>query len=136
MGSASDDSSALGEGPRTILVVDDERAIRSVTVTLLESLGYRALAVEDGASALATLAERRDVVDGVLLDLTMPEIGGAEVLDRLREVHPALPVVVMSGYGERETIRRLGGRRPNGFLEKPFSPRGLEESLRAAFELP
>ncbi len=126
--SGGDASDADGAG-KTILVVDDERCIRSVTVTILESLGFRALSAEDGAAALATVADAS--IDGVLLDLSMPNGGGAEVLDRLRAVDPALPVVVMSGHAEPETLRRLGGRRADGYLAKPFSPAGLEASLRA-----
>jgi CheY-like chemotaxis protein len=67
----------------------------------------------------------------VLLDLTMPRMGGDEALRHLRELQPGLPVVLTSGYGERETLRGLSDLRPEAFLQKPFRVPELQRLVRS-----
>lgn len=111
-----------------VLVVDDQVPVRNVLSGMLTSLGYRVLAAGDGREALDLLslnAETRLVI----LDFTMPQMGGLETLREIRGRWPKLPVVLTSGYGEDEIGEESAGLSPNGFLQKPFSVRDLEATL-------
>jgi PAS domain S-box-containing protein len=121
---------AAGSG--LVLFADDEASVRGVGLTTLEALGYDVLLAEDGGQALElALASTREFCVAVI-DLTMPELGGAEVARRLRESWPSLPIVVMSGYGEQEALVRLAGIAVDGFLPKPFTDKQLEYAVAAA----
>ncbi len=104
--------------PKTILVADDEKGIRDTLRRLLEYEKYRVVLAEDGLQALQ-LTET-DVVDLVLLDIKMPGMDGMEVLSRLHQSQPDLPVVIISGHGTIQTAveaTRLGAF---DFIEKPI----------------
>lgn len=120
----------------TILVVDDEPTVREVARLSLEARGFTVLTAEDGPSGIALFEKRRDDVDAVLLDLTMPGLSGAETLAVLTEMKPGLPVVLTSGHGEQEVWERFRGRRLAGFVQKPFRPRDLVSRIVQALEKP
>jgi DNA-binding NtrC family response regulator len=102
-----------------VLIVDDEPALRrSLARALMPS--YEVLTAEDGASALGLLATTR--VDAVLLDLTMPEMGGAEVLARIKAAHPDVEVVVMASPAELEAAAQATHTGAYAFLLKPVEP--------------
>src|SRR5579883_2494459 len=106
--------------PRTrVLVVDDEAAIRDSLRMTLEYDGYDFLAAATGQEGLA-LAER-EAPDVVLLDVKMPGMDGMEVLDRLRAMNEALPVIVISGHGTAMTGFEAASKGAFDFIEKPFS---------------
>ncbi len=100
----------------TIMVVDDESAIRNLIVTVLEDEGYRAIGVPSGVAALEVFPTERP--DAILLDLMMPVLDGRETLRRLRELPGGLdtPVVIMSAA----ISSRAGGDDVAAFLAKPF----------------
>ena len=115
-----------------ILVIDDEAAIRDSLRMTLEYEGYEFLGAATGQEGLA-LAER-EAPDLVLLDVKMPGMDGIEVLERLRNMNEALPVIVVSGHG---TIRPRSRRPKKGafdFIEKPFASERVLVSLRNALE--
>ncbi|MEQ1891260.1 MAG: transporter substrate-binding domain-containing protein [Planctomycetota bacterium] len=112
------------------LVVDDDPRVLAVACAMLEARGHAVAAAQDEAQALALLTNFRP--DGVLLDLTMPGRGGLELLPLLRRERPTLPVVVMSGYSQRDVTR--AGVRIDGFLAKPFSGDDLARMVEAALE--
>jgi signal transduction histidine kinase len=118
-----------GEG--TILVVDDDPGVRRVASRLLESFGLAVRTCASGTEALSVLAEEPGVYDVVLLDLTMPELSGPEVFERIQARWPGLPVVMMSGYHEDELRAELDTR-ISGFVQKPFTPTDLARRIRAA----
>jgi len=89
-----------------ILLVDDERVVREVLALLLISLGHTVVAVASGAEALARL-EAAEPYDLVLTDLVMPGLGGWELVRRIRERWPTLPVGVMSGNHDSLAERRV-----------------------------
>jgi CheY-like chemotaxis protein len=128
--SLSTPSSAHAPTPseRRVLVVDDEAAIRDVASLLLEDMGWRVRLAATGEDALARIAAERP--DVVLLDLTMPNMSGAEVLARIRRDHGSLPVVIMSGYSEDLLVGR--GLDGVSFLQKPFRGNELHSRLEAA----
>jgi CheY-like chemotaxis protein len=102
----------------TILVVDDEPAVRRTFTAILERSGYRVVTASDGQEGLDTFVADPDAIDGVLLDLSMPKLNGEEVFEELRRVRPDLPVVLSSGYAEQEILDRFGGRL-SAALQKP-----------------
>ncbi|MGI9140470.1 MAG: sigma-54-dependent transcriptional regulator [Gemmatimonadaceae bacterium] len=118
----------------SVLIVDDEPNIRRMVGALLSAEGYDVREAEDGASGLAAAA--REESDVVLLDLLMPgSLDGMATLTRLREAHPDIPVVMMSGragLGDAVRATRLGAF---NFLEKPLTPESVLLTAAAAAEL-
>jgi two-component system, cell cycle sensor histidine kinase and response regulator CckA len=114
----------------TVLIVDDEEAVRLVAAEALGMLGATPLEAGNGAEALALIDRQGDAIDMVLLDLTMPGMNGEETLRHLRQTHPALRVVIMSGYSEGETMQRCASLGVAGYLSKPFEIGDLIERLR------
>jgi len=109
------------EGP--VLVVEDEEVVRSVACRMLEAIGRTATGAASGQAALASIAETCPV--GVLLDLTLPDMGPGEVLGAIRNACPGAFVVLTSGYEEDVVTRDLEtGSAP--FLAKPFAIKDLE----------
>jgi CheY-like chemotaxis protein len=116
----------------TVLVVDDEPSVRRVVTRMLEHAGYRALAARSGREGLALLEAQRGEIAALVLDLTMPDLRGEEVLASLREREPALPVVLMSGYARQELESLSAGTTRLGLLHKPFREAELLAALAAA----
>ena len=121
------------EGER-VLVVDDEEMVLSVTEMLLRELGYEALRARSGLEALAVVQEATEPIHAVLLDLAMPEMGGAETFPLLRDHAPDAKIVVCSGYDLDERAQDLLDSGAAGFLRKPFGIRELGAALRKALD--
>lgn len=113
-----------------VLVADDEEAVLSVTCKTLERLGYECVRCSNGAEALARLSEGELEVDIALLDLTMPELGGGEVLAELRRRGTTTPVILMSGFGASDASPELMSAGPIDFIEKPFVPGELSRRIQ------
>jgi two-component system, NtrC family, nitrogen regulation response regulator NtrX len=118
--------------PATVLVVDDERAIRESLRMILEYEGYRVEEADGGRAALARLADRRP--DAVMLDIKMPEIDGLELLTAFRERGYEMPVVIITGHGDVTTAIEATKRGAFDFLEKPLQRERVLVSLRNATE--
>jgi len=103
----------------TILIVDDEESILKALGGILEDEGYRTLYAADGIEALEVV--QRETPDLVMLDIWMPRMEGLEALQRLREIHPGLVVVMMSGHGTIETAVKSTKMGAYDFIEKPLS---------------
>lgn len=114
---------------RCVLLIDDEPAVRIVTAKLLRELGQRVLVAESGRAGIELLSQHGDAVDLVLLDLTMPEQSGSEVLGELRRVRDDVKVVVTSGYHASDASMLLSTPNVIGFLEKPHTLARLEVIL-------
>jgi CheY-like chemotaxis protein len=115
-----------------VLVVDDEPVVRRVTQRLLERHGFTVLLANDGREAVHLLNANPDAADLVLMDLTMPGMGGEEAVIYLRSINFNRPILLMSGYDETEVAgfdRRMGIR---GFLRKPFHAAQLVGAVRSA----
>ena len=113
----------------TALIVDDEEAVRSVAATVLEMHGAAVLVAASGEEALELLRAHDAQIAVVLLDMTMPGIGGEETLRRMRMSSARQPVIVMSGYSESETMQRCADLGVVRFIQKPFE---IETLLSAA----
>ncbi len=120
------------KGHGTVLLVDDEQMVREIGKSILEQFGYRVVPARDGEEAVAIYQDRKDTIDMVILDLIMPGRGGKETLKALREIDPAVKVLIASGYsseGTTEEVIRMG---VNGFIQKPYM---IEEILDAVKEI-
>jgi PAS domain S-box-containing protein len=116
----------------TILLVEDERSVRSAVRRLLERHGYHVLEAGNGQDALALVAARHPRINLVLSDMVMPGMGGMELADRVRALSPRIPVVLMTGYTE-EAITRAGERpHDEQIIEKPFTLNTMLEKVRWA----
>jgi len=104
----------------TILLVDDEDAVREIFGIILQRGGYRVLPASSGDQAMAVLRDKEMAVDGVVLDVVMPGLNGQQLLQQIHAARPALPVVLMSGI-DQESLP--GGLTPANFqyrfLKKP-----------------
>jgi CheY-like chemotaxis protein len=117
-----------------VLVVDDEPGVRGLLADVLEELGYEALLAANGAEALARLANRPDARLAIV-DLTLPDVDGLEVIRRMRERTPGMPAILSSGHdvsGAGPWAERLAKAREGGavaVLMKPFRIDALEAAL-------
>jgi signal transduction histidine kinase/ligand-binding sensor domain-containing protein/ActR/RegA family two-component response regulator len=117
-------------GSERILVVEDDESVRKVAVMVLQHLGYTVDDVASGEAALERLGRPNGGPDLLLTDIVLTGISGPELAARAREVHPALPVLFMSGYADAAVLRDAplaGG--PN-FIQKPFTAKGLGRKIR------
>lgn len=123
-------SGRIARGLETILLVDDEKIVLTVTRELLESLGYRVHNAGTGQEAMAIYHEKKGEIALVILDMIMPEMSGGETFDRLKEINPDIHVLLSSGYsidGEAQTIMERGC---SGFIQKPFKLEDLSRKIR------
>jgi CheY-like chemotaxis protein len=124
------------QGSGTVLLAEDEMAVRRLTTHLLRRLGYEVLAVKDGAEAISALEQQGDRFTCVLTDLTMPRLDGWQVLHAVRNQRPELPVILTSGYDLEQLLEgRDSPDRPTAFLRKPFRLGALQEALALALDL-
>ena len=119
-------------GPAQVLVVDDDEAVREAALRCLERAGYEVCEAASGREAIAELERSPESVDLVLLDLTMPDLGGEETFLGLREIRPDLRVLLTSGYDRGEVARRFGVDGVTGFLAKPYDPETLVARVTTA----
>jgi CheY-like chemotaxis protein len=118
--------------PCTVLVVDDEALVRTQLRRTLQLRGYTVVEAPDGRSALEHLTGGKQRPDVVVLDMTMPDIDGAEVLRRARAAGSRVPVVISSGYLDVSIERRLPRGQFQGFLAKPYGATDLVNAIEAA----
>lgn len=116
---------------RAVLVVDDDRMVREVATLSLKRAGYRVIAVGSGQEAVDLVAAARDIVDAVLLDLSMPVMDGWETAALLKACRPDLPIALTSGYGEDQFPDRVQDAAYDAFLHKPFGPLELAACIDA-----
>ena len=117
------------QGAGTILVVDDEEVVRGAASNALERYGYRVLIAKNGLEALEVFRRYAGKIDLVLLDLTMPLMGGEDTLRNLKEIQPSVKVLLSSGFNEVETIRKFTGRGLAGFIQKPYAGMRLVQKV-------
>jgi two-component system cell cycle sensor histidine kinase/response regulator CckA len=117
------------EGRETVLVVEDEEAVRRLVLTTLERRGYHVLMASSGVEAMHFARDHKGPIHLMLTDLVMPQMGGAEVIKRMRRKRPDTAVLCMSGYTDR-SIQRTRSIAGHDFLQKPFTPTQLLQKVR------
>lgn len=110
-----------------VLLVEDDEDNRELMTEVLETAGYEVVTAASGAEGLRRLSE--GPMDAVVTDVGMPGMGGLEVARAAKRLAPGLPVVVVTGYAEREDIRNARGREVDAVLVKPVEPDLLTASL-------
>jgi CheY-like chemotaxis protein len=125
--------STLGRGSETVLLVEDEESLRTLTRTLLEQGGYTVLEARQGSEAIEIARQHRGPIDLLLTDMVMPGLGGPEVARDLVPIHPESKVLYMSGYA---SFPRRGMLDSDAILlQKPFTRDGLLSKLREVLDV-
>ena len=118
------------KGTETILLIDDEEMIIEVGKEMLENLGYTVLSAKSGKEAITTYQKDMDRIEGVILDMVMPGMGGSETYDRLKAINPDIKVLLSSGYNIDGLAKTILAKGCDGFIQKPFSLEDLSKKLR------
>jgi signal transduction histidine kinase/CheY-like chemotaxis protein len=119
-------------GAGAVLVIDDDSGVRMALRMLLEHFGFDVVEAADGRAGVLAFEARPAAWVAIVLDMTMPELGGEEVFERIRVVRDDVPVIISSGYDEDEAARLFASKGLAAFLPKPFTAEQLATRLRAA----
>ena len=115
---------------RMVLVVDDEPMVLEVTGDMLAVLGFSALLCASGQQAIELFERRHPQIDLAIIDLTMPDMDGAETIRRLRQIDPSLKVILSSGYGRERLAVDILGPECDAFIQKPYSLDALSSKIK------
>jgi PAS domain S-box-containing protein len=127
-------ASSIASGDETVLVVEDEEAVRGLAARILRMAGYRVLSAASGADALALCAEHEGRIDLLLTDVVMPQMSGRELWERLSKLRPGLAVLYMSGYTDNAIVHHGVLDPGTYFVNKPFSAAELTQKVREALD--
>ncbi|MBZ5682440.1 MAG: GAF domain-containing protein [Acidobacteriia bacterium] len=125
---------SMPKGTETILLVEDEEGIRSLTSEFLCAQGYTVLDAMNGEKALRIADGHEDLIHLLVTDMVMPKLGGIELAHRLRKVRPQMKVLFMSGYPEHPALSSEGAGQPETILQKPFSLDTLAHKVRSVLD--
>jgi len=109
----------------TVLVIDDDEPVAELAEIFLTQAGFRVLVAGGGREGLELYKKHADRIGLVVLDLTMPDLTGDQVLEKLRLVEPGLPIIISSGYTHKIVAKKLGGAEFTDFVQKPYEPEEL-----------
>jgi PAS domain S-box-containing protein len=123
-------------GSETILLVEDEEAVRVLARKTLQSFGYRVLEAINGEEALRVVAKGRDKIHLLLTDVVMPGMSGREVAERLSPLFPGLKILYMTGYADTAIVHHGILEPGTALLLKPFKPDGLAQKVREVLDKP
>jgi PAS domain S-box-containing protein len=129
-------STAKYRGQETILLVEDEAGVRQLVSTVLQRHGFTVLEASHGSDALDLSATHQGPIHLVLTDMVMPGMGGQELAQRLKPLHPDLKILFMTGYAEHANQLQDLPSREKCYLQKPFEARGLLQRVRELLDAP
>ncbi|HUQ99126.1 MAG TPA: PAS domain S-box protein [Gemmatimonadaceae bacterium] len=121
-------------GSETILLVEDEEAVRRLTSRILQNQGYRVLAAQHGREAMDIATKEEGIIHLVLTDIVMPGMNGRGLVERLSGIRPAIKSLYMSGYTDDDIVRRGFVEPSRSFLQKPFTSDGLLQTVRKVLD--
>lgn len=127
------DSASPARGFGTILLAEDEEAVRELAAEFLKACGYTVLVAKDGLDALEMAEQRRGSIHVLVTDVVMPRMRGTELARKLKRSHPELKIVYMSGYLEHDS-QDNDYERDSTFLQKPFTRDSLLQKIRDAID--
>jgi len=113
----------------TALVIDDEPPSRRLADRMLSTMGFHVMSARNGVEALDIFKKDHDIITLVLLDLTMPEMSGAQTFQELLKINPDTKVIICSGYSTKTSEESFPGQQPAGFIQKPFSFEDLTKAI-------
>lgn len=122
------------QAERTIMVVDDDEAIRTTFSLVLEQEGFNVIPAQHGQQALDIFAARSDDFDCIILDLIMPEMDGEQTLYKMRHLRADIPIILTSGYSETEIQSRFLDESPTAFIQKPFQVTSLLKTIQKVLQ--
>jgi len=117
-------------GNETILLVDDEEAIRELAEDILTRFGYTVLMASDGETALEIYREKKEEINLVILDIIMPGMGGRKCLEELLKMNPKSRIIIASGYSINGPAKEVLEAGAKGFISKPYDMRGMLQTVR------
>jgi PAS domain S-box-containing protein len=129
-------STSQYRGRETILLVEDEAGVRQLVSTILQGHGFTVLEASHGNDALKLSSRHQGPIHLVLTDMVMPGMGGQELAERLKPMHPDLKVLFMTGYGEHAKLQQDTPNQEIFFLQKPFKAHGLLQRVRELLDAP
>jgi len=121
-------------GTETVLLVEDDDTVRALTRRVLDRHGYHVLEARNGVEALQIAEPTTQLIDLVISDIVMPELGGRQLVERLRKIRPEVPVLLMSGYTDDAIVRHGIIESGEPFLPKPFTNEALTRKVRAVLD--
>ncbi len=108
-----------------VLLADDEPDVRRVAAKMLKRMGFEVMLAQDGMEAVEIFRDNTDIIDMVVLDLTMPRLGGREAMLHIREMAPGISILLSSGYSDNASLTGS-----SGFIQKPYTQARFREALR------
>lgn len=123
------ESATAVSGAGTVLVVDDEEALRETISLMLEGLGYTVVSAENGRQALTIFEAHHESIDLVTLDMIMPEMNGHDCFFAMQEIDAAIPVILISGYSNSSDVEEMKTAGLKGVLKKPFNRAVLSQAV-------
>ena len=127
---------AVAKGNETLLMAEDELEIRTMLKTFLEGLGYEVLVAQDGQEALQVFSSHQDRIDLVILDAVMPRLSGPKVYEQMRSIRPALPCILLTGYGDEMIKKHSAEGLEIQVLRKPVTFEELGRKIRDILDQP
>ncbi len=124
----------LVRGTETILLIEDEESVLEVGEKSLKAMGYQVLIARDGKEAIELFRKSWRTIDLVILDIILPAMGGSEIFDYLKKIHPKVKVLLSSGYSIDGEATKLLERGCQGFIQKPFDLKQLSRHVRAILD--
>ena len=125
---------AAPKGTETVLLVEDEDAVRSLARIVLQGAGYHVLEASDGREGLAVAGRYEGSIHLLLTDVVMPVLGGRQLAVRLLVLHPEMKVLFQSGYTDDSVIRHGVLQEKVHFLQKPYTPAALAMKVREVLD--
>jgi CheY-like chemotaxis protein len=124
------------KGSETILVVEDDEVVRNLATRILKKQGYKVLEAPNGGSALIMCEDFKETINLIITDVVMPGMSGRNLVDRLREIHPEMKVLFMSGYTDNVIVHHGILEKEIDFIQKPFTIENLSKKVREILERP
>ncbi len=134
VGAASGIQKIPMRGTETVLLVEDEEAVRRIACISLETQGYTVLVAGGGTEAIRVAKEHSGEIHLLVTDVVMPEMGGRQLAETMRLRRPGLQVLFMSGYTDDAVVHHGVSEATDAFIQKPFSPLGLARKVRAVLD--
>jgi signal transduction histidine kinase/CheY-like chemotaxis protein len=125
---------AVPPGSGMLMIVDDDPIVRRAVAKAVESLGYSTVEATSGTDAVEIYRAHKDEIRGIVLDMVMPQMSGRATYVALKEIDPAVPVLLMSGYAVNEEVQAILDLGVKAFVAKPHSVEQLAEALSVALQ--